>query len=65
MQTKSYNPEKEMNDHPQTIGLEQMDIIRCKMKFPKGVFGTGFFCKIQSNLLPVLITNNHYWMKMI
>ena len=70
MQTRSYNPEKELYYHPQPIGLEQMDIIRqkmeksiCKIKCPKGGFGTGFFCKIpfpnEFNLLPLLITNNH------
>ena len=70
MQTGSYNPEKELNEHPQSIGLEQMDIIKqkmeksiCKIKCPKGGFGTGFFCKMpfpnEFNLLPLLITNNH------
>ena len=70
MDTKSYKPEKELNDHPQSIGLEQIEIIKekmeksiCKIKCPKQGFGTGFFCKIpfpnEFNLLPVLITNNH------
>ena len=65
-----YNPEKVLDDHPQPIGLEQIDIIKqkmeksiCKIKCPKVGFGTGFFCKIpfpnEFNLLPVLITNNH------
>jgi len=70
MQTLRYNPEKELNDHPQSIGLEQLDIIKqkmeksiCKIKCPKGGFGTGFFCKIpfpnELNLLPLIITNYH------
>ena len=70
MKAINYIPEKELNDHPQSIGFEQMDIIRqkmeksiCKIKCPKGGFGTGFFCKMpfpnEFNLLPVLITNNH------
>jgi len=69
MQTGSYNPEKELNDHPQSIGLEQMDIIKqkmeksiCKIKCPKRGFGTSFFCKIpfpnEFNMLTLLITNN-------
>ena len=69
MEALSYNPEKELNDHPKSIELEQMEIIQkmgscvCKIKCPKGGFGTGFFCKIpfpdQFKLLPLLITNNH------
>ena len=70
MQARSYIPEKELKDHPQPIGYEQMDIIKekmeksiCKIKCPKGGFGTGFFCKIlfpnEFNLFPVLITNYH------
>ena len=70
MQTGSFYPEKELNEHPQPIGIEQIDIIRqkmeksiCKIKCPKGGYGTGFFCKIpfpnEFNLLPLLITNNH------
>ena len=70
MNTESYIPEKELNDHPKSIGLEQMDIIKekmeksiCKITCPRGGFGTGFFCKLpfpnELNLLPVLITNFH------
>ena len=43
--------------------LGQMEKNICKLKVSNGGRGTGFFCKIpfpdNSNLLPVLITNNH------
>ena len=61
---------KGKNDHPQPIGLDQMDLIKkkmeksiCKIKNSKGDFGTGFFCKMpfpdEFKLLRVLITNHH------
>ena len=43
--------------------LFQMKNCICKIYGNDGIKGTGFFCKIpfpnESNLLPVLITNNH------
>ena len=69
MNPTNYNPEIELNKQPQPIDMEQMDIIKekmkksiCKIINDKGC-GTGFFCKIpfpdEFNLLPVIITNYH------
>ena len=62
--------EKQLDNYPNAISPEEMDIIKehmeksvCKIICPKGGYGTGFFCKIpfpdELNLLRVLITNNH------
>ena len=70
MYNLDYIAQKELENFPKSISIEQMDIIKrqmatsiCKIKCPNGGFGTGFFCKIyfkdQFHLIPVLNTNNH------
>ena len=51
MYSGDYIPEKELNNHPQSIGFDQIDKIKeemtksiCKIKCPKGGFGV-FFAK--------------------
>ena len=62
-------PEKQSNDYPKPISIEQNKTILDQMK-NNGICkihgkneGNGFFTKIpfpdNNNLLPVLITNNH------
>ena len=53
-------------DYPKAVSfestkiiLEQMKNNLCKIIMDDGSKGTGFFCKINNNKLPVLITNNH------
>ena len=57
-----------IRDQPIPVSLEgtkkiiyQMENCICKIYCNNGLTGTGFFCKIklQNNLLPFLITNNH------
>ena len=65
----NYIAEKDLEDHPIGISLEQMEVLPnqmkksiCKIKCKEG-HGTGFLCLIpnpsKSKTLPVLITNNH------
>jgi hypothetical protein len=62
-------PEKDLDDHPAGISLEQTEYFQkqmknaiCKIKCKEG-HGTGFLCLIPNpsklRQLPVLITNNH------
>ena len=62
--------EKYVINSPEPVSIDgtekilfQMKNCICKIHKSNGVNGTGFFCKIpfnhNSNLLPVLITNNH------
>ena len=69
----SYIKQKDIFGHPQSLSiekteeiLEQMKKSICKIKWDVNGHGTGFFCNIpfpnindRTNLLPVLITNNH------
>ena len=67
---KPCKKEKELNNQPQSLNLEQLEYIQmqmkksiCKIKCKDKGFGTRFFCRIPFpdyfNLLPVLITNYH------
>ena len=60
--------EKEIKNSPNPVSIQgtktilfQMQNCICKIIKSDGITGTGFFCKIpfKTNLLPVLITNNH------
>ena len=58
--------EKDLKIYPKAVSfestkiiLEQMKNNLCKIIMEDGSKGTGFFCKINNNKLPVLITNNH------
>ena len=62
--------EKEINDYPKPILIEDMEVILkqmknciCKICLKEGIKGTGFLCKFflieQKKVLKMLITNNH------
>ena len=70
MDTKTYEPEKDLANVPDQVPtnmlkiiLEQSEKSICKIKCNDGGNGTGFFCKIpfpdKFHQLPVLMTNNH------
>ena len=66
MDNGDYIPEKRPHFQPQSLDIKDLEKIKEQMQ--KSVckinnIGTGFFCNIpfpnNSNILPVLITNNH------
>ena len=70
MENLNYEPEKDLNNVPDSVPIEVLEIIIeqskkciCKIKCKEGGYGTGFFCIIpfpdKLHPLPVLMTNNH------
>ena len=70
MDTKTFEPEKDLANIPDQVPINMLKIIIeqsensiCKIKCNDGGNGTGFFCKIpfpdKFHQLPVLMTNNH------
>ena len=76
MEALSYNPEKELNDHPKSIGLEQMEIISkkwralyAKLHVQKEVLVQDFFVKylfqINSIYYHYLLQIIMYWINQV
>ena len=70
MEEQNYLPEKDLQNVPDSVPLDNLEIIIeqcknsiCKIKSKSGGNGTGFFIVIpfpdKFHQLPVLMTNNH------